>query len=68
MIQTESNLFQTDSKFSKIGLIQKVLSRAQKIGNKIRLERARDEEQRCLKNFPQIQNGFGSKIQRTCMS
>jgi hypothetical protein len=41
---------------------------APKIGNKILLERSFDEEQVCLKNFPHIQNGFGTKIQRTSMS
>ncbi len=30
------------------------------------MERARDEEQLLLKNFPWIRNGFGTKIQRTC--
>jgi hypothetical protein len=70
-IQTESKIFQTvqtDSKFFKLSLIQKVPSYSLKIGNKIWLERAWDEEQLCLKNFPQIRNGFGTKIQRTSMS
>jgi hypothetical protein len=51
-IQTESNLFQTYSKFSKFWLIQKVAFRALKIGYKIWLERVWDEEQHCLKNSP----------------
>jgi hypothetical protein len=40
-----------------------VISLALKIGNKICVERARDEEQLGSKNFPQIRNGFGAKIQ-----
>jgi hypothetical protein len=43
-------------------------SLAPKIRNKIWMKRAWDEEQLFLKSFPQIQNGFGSKIQRTSMS
>jgi hypothetical protein len=64
LIQTESNLFQTDSKLSKFWLIQKVSSLAQKIGNKIWFERAWHKEQFFLKNFPQIQNGIWTKNQR----
>jgi hypothetical protein len=40
----------------------------QKIGNKIWLKRAWDEEQVYVKTFPHIQNGFGTKFQRTSMS
>jgi hypothetical protein len=40
----------------------------QKLEIKYGWKKARDEEQLCLKNFPQIRNGFGSKIQRTPMS
>jgi hypothetical protein len=45
-----------------------VLSLAPKFLNKICLERGWDEEQLFLNDFPQIQNGFGVKIQRTPMS
>jgi hypothetical protein len=41
-----------------------VLSLAPKIGNKIWMGRAQDEEPLCLKNLPKIRNGFGTKIQR----
>jgi hypothetical protein len=64
----DSKIFQTDLKFSKFWLIQKVSSHAPKIGNKIWLESDWDEEQLYIKNFPQIRNGFGTKIQRTSMS
>jgi hypothetical protein len=46
----------------------KYVFQAPKIGNKIWLEGAQEKEQLFLKNFPQIRNGFGSKIQRTPMS
>jgi hypothetical protein len=59
---------QTDLNLLKLWLVQKVSSRAPKIGNKIWMERAWDEKQLCLKNFPHIWNGFGTKIQRTSMS
>jgi hypothetical protein len=64
----DSKIFQTDSKFSKLWLFEKVSSLSPKMGNKIWLERTWDEEELCLKNFPQIRNGFGTKIQRTSMS
>jgi hypothetical protein len=67
-IQTESKLFQTDSKFSKLWQIQKVLSPTAKIGNKIWLKRAWDGGQLCLKTFPQILNGFWTKNHRISMS
>jgi hypothetical protein len=38
LIQTKSKIFQTDSKFSKLCLIQNGPSLAPKIGNKIWLE------------------------------
>jgi hypothetical protein len=47
-IQTESKLFQIDSKFSKLWLTQNVSSPTLKIGNKIWLERDRDKEQLLL--------------------
>jgi hypothetical protein len=57
-------VFKPDSKFSKLYLTQKVPSLAPKIGNKIWMGRAQDEEPLCLKNLPKIRNGFGTKIQR----
>jgi hypothetical protein len=70
-IQTESKIFQmvqTDLKFFKFWLVQKVPSRAPKNWNKIWMERDWDEEQLFLKKFTHIRNGFGTKIQRTSMS
>jgi hypothetical protein len=58
-------MVQTDSKLPKLWQTQKVPSCALKIGNKIWLERDRDEGQLCLKTFPHIQNEFETKIQRT---
>jgi hypothetical protein len=60
--------FKPDSNLLKLWPTQKVPSRTPKIGNKIWLEREWDEEQLCLKNYAQIQNGFGTKIQRTSMN
>jgi hypothetical protein len=45
-------MVQTDSKLPKLWLTKKVLSLSPKIGNKIWLERAADEKQLSLKNFP----------------
>jgi hypothetical protein len=39
-----------------------VPSLAPKFLNKIWMERVLDEEQLCSKNYPQIRNGFGTKI------
>jgi hypothetical protein len=39
-----------------------VPSLAPKFLNKKWMERVLDEEQLCSKNFPQIRNGFGTKI------
>jgi hypothetical protein len=57
-----------DSNLLKIWPTQKVSLLAPKIVNKIWLERAWDEEQLFLRNFPQIWNRFGTKIQRTSLS
>jgi hypothetical protein len=59
-----SKIFQMDSNLPELWLFQKVPPLAPKIGNKIWLERAWNEKQLFLNNFPQIRNGIWTKNQR----